>query len=210
MLAALELAEELGVRPVEMLSLRVDQERGEVHVTGAKKSGQQRGADRTLRPAITELWAMDRLAKAAEALQAAEREKPGAVHRVQSRLERLTRKLWPRRQARPTLYSLRHQVGSALKASGADRAAIAYVMGHQSTQSVEVYGDRRSAKRSGGLAIKAGDREAQAFEGRENHTEPHAAPAERSACGPEEKPVQQGEWQPPTPAQYSGPSGPGM
>ena len=209
-LSALELAEELGVRPVEMLSLRVDQERGEVHVTGAKKSGDKRGADRTLRPAITEPWAMARLAKAAETLQSAERKRPGAIHRVQSRLDRLTRQLWPRRKARPTLYTLRHQVGSALKASGADRTAIAYVMGHQSTKSVEVYGDRRAGKRSGGLAIQAGDREAQAFEGRENHREPHSGPADRTACGPGETPVQQEEWQPPTPAQYQGPSGPGM
>lgn len=90
---------------------------------------------------------------------------PGVIHRVQSRLERVTLRLWPRRKARPTLYTLRHQMGAGLKASGASRAAIAYVMGHQSTQSVEVYGDRRSAKRSGGLAVEAGDREAQAFEG---------------------------------------------
>lgn len=178
-LAALRLAEELGVRPAEMLGLQVDQERGAVHVTGVKKTG-QRGADRTLKPTITEPWAMAMLAEAVEALQAAEREKPGVIHRVQSRLDRLTRQLWPRRQARPTLYSLRHQVGSALKASGASRAAIAYVMGHQSTKSVEVYGDRRSAKRSGGLAIQAGDREAAAFEGRENHRAPHAPRSERS------------------------------
>lgn len=212
-LAALALAEELGVRPVEMLSLNVDQERGEVHVTGAKKSG-QRGADRTLRPTITEPWAMARLAQAAETLQAAEGKRPGVIHRVQSRLDRLTRQLWPRRQARPTLYTLRHQVGSGLKASGADRTAIAYVMGHQSTKSVEVYGDRRAGKRSGGLAIQAGDRESSAFEGRENHNAPHAAPQERSACGPENPtpltPVQQEGSQPPPSATSSGPNGPGM
>lgn len=183
-LAALSLAEELGVRPAEMLSLRVDQQRRVVHVTGAKRSG-QRGADRVLRPFISEPWAMSGLAASVETLRAAEAKSPGVIHRVQSRLDRVTRKLWPRRKMRPTLYTLRHQMGSGLKSSGASRAAIAYVMGHQSTQSVDAYGDRRSAKRSGGLAIKVGDREAQAFEGRENHSLPPGAPTEHSACGPE-------------------------
>jgi integrase len=204
-LCALVLADTLGVRPAEMLGLRVDLERGEVRVTGAKKVG-QRGADRVLRLSDSSL--LKYVAAAAQTVQEGESKRPGVIHRAQSRLDRLTRRLWPRRQARPTLYTFRHTMGSQLKASGVSRAAIAYVMGHQSTKSVEVYGDRRSAKRSGGLAIQAGDREAAAFEGRENHREPHAAPAERSACGPEtpENPVQQEEWRPPTPAQR----GPGM
>ncbi|MDN6337226.1 MAG: site-specific integrase [Halomonas sp.] len=206
-LAALSLAEELGVRPAEMLSLRVDQARGVVHVTGAKRNA-QRGADRVLQPMITEPWAMRSLAVSVETLRDAEEGSPGVIHRVQARLDRVTRKLWPRRKMRPTLYTLRHQMGSELKASGASRAAIAYAMGHQSTQSVEVYGDRRSAKRSGGLTIEAGDREAAAFQGRENHTAPHE-PREAQPATPvvqqEEAPVQ-----PPTPAPYVGPSGPGM
>lgn len=204
-LAALSLAEELGVRPAEMLSLRVDQARGVVHVTGAKRSA-QRGADRVLRPSISEPWAMSALAESVEMLRCAEQGAPGVIHRVQSRLERVTLRLWPRRKARPTLYTLRHQMGAGLKASGASRAAIAYVMGHQSTQSVEVYGDRRSAKRSGGLAVEAGDREAQAFEGRENHTAPHepktreTQPATRGLSPAEPPVVSDG------PTGHSGPS----
>lgn len=207
--SALLLATLLGVRPAEMPGLQVDQEKGEVHVTGAKKTDDddKRGADRVL--VLQEGQQRRQVAIAVEIIREAESKSPGAMRRIQSRLDRLTRRLWPRRKARPSLYTFRHQVGSALKASGASRAAIAYCMGHQSTKSVEVYGDRRSAKRGGGLLIQVGDREAAAFEGRENHRAPHSAPA---AGRPGEAPGQQdqGDWQPPTPAPYSGPGGPGM
>lgn len=173
-LAALNIGEQLGVRPAEMLSLRVDVDMGVVHVTGVKKSDKSnRGADRTLRLSRGRMT-RQMLADAVATLQASERERPGVIHRVQTRLDRITKGLWPRRAARPTLYSLRHRMGSQLKAAGADRKAIAYVMGHQSTQSAEVYGDRRSAKRSGGLSLQVGEQEAQAFTGRENHRAPHA------------------------------------
>lgn len=200
-LFAVMLADTLGVRPAEMLHLRVDLERGEVHVKGVKKT-KQRGADRVLRVPK----GLGYIVAAAQEIQRAESDRPGVIHRVQSRLDRLTRQLWPRRRARPTLYTFRHQTGAMLKASGASRAAIAYVMGHQSTQSVEVYGDRRSAKRSGGLAVQAGDREAQAFVGRQNHREPHAVPAEWPAYRPETPtPVQQEGGEPPPSAPSNGP-----
>lgn len=187
-LAALNIAERLGVRPAEMLSLRIDPESGLAHVTGVKKSGKgDRGADRTLRLSGGRTTTL-MLQGLVEQLQASEKERPGVIHRVQSRLDRLTKRLWPRRKARPTLYSLRHRMGSQLKASGADRKAIAYIMGHQSTQSVEVYGDRRSAKRSGGLSVQVGEQEAEAFQGRENHRAPHAA---RSAAVAPSAPVEQ-------------------
>ena len=43
-----------------------------------------------------------------------------------------------------TMKSFRHQLGSNLKASGESDEAIAYMMGHQSTESISVYGNRRS------------------------------------------------------------------
>jgi hypothetical protein len=170
--AAILLAEKLGVRPVEMLSLRVDPELGVVHVIGAKKAGGLRGADRVL-TLPDDLKIRKNISEAARIVQRTEREKPGAVHRIQSRLDRLSRKLWPRRKARPSLYTFRHQMGGNLKAMRLDRRTIAYIMGHQSTKSVEVYGDRRSGS-SGGIGIKLDGQEAERFEGRENHREPHA------------------------------------
>lgn len=49
--------------------------------------------------------------------------------------------LWSRRKKHPTLKSFRHQIGFILKASGQSPEAMAYVMGHQSTESISVYGD---------------------------------------------------------------------
>lgn len=206
-LAAIFLVRNLGVRPVELLSLRVDKERGVVHVVGAKKSDGLRGADRVLTlpddPHIRR-----NIADAASIVQHAEREKVGAIHRIQSRLDRLSRKLWPRRKARPSLYTFRHAMGGDLKAMGLNRRAVAYIMGHQSTQSVEVYGDRR--KGTGTVGIKITGQEAQAFQGRENHREPHA-PHETIAP---EAPVEQEKSVEPaasTPSQgFRGPSEPGF
>ncbi|MCA1789343.1 MAG: hypothetical protein LC667_05640, partial [Thioalkalivibrio sp.] len=70
-------------------------------------------------------------------------------------------------RGRPSLYTFRHQLGAELKSMKLDRRAIAYIMGHQSTQSVEVYGDRRKSR--GGIGITLTGQEASRFQGRENH-----------------------------------------
>lgn len=148
LMAALFVAKHLGCRPAEMPGIS-DQGDGRFTIHGAKKTG-NRGADRTL---VAEEGIREPLTKAVAVLKGVN------IGAVQDRLERLSKRLWPRRKARPTLYSFRHQMGSNLKASGMDRAAIAYTMGHQATESVERYGDRRSAKGSGGLKVQpdAGD-----------------------------------------------------
>lgn len=217
--AAILLAERLGVRPAEMPGLKVDQERGTVWVTGAKRTG-ERGADRELTlpddPRVRK-----NIAVSAQKLA---RVGPEGVRRIQSRLDRLSRKLWPRRQARPSLYTFRHQMGAELKSMKLDRRAIAYIMGHQSTKSVEVYGDRR--KSSGGIGIKITGQEAERFQGRENHTaapdglpESKVPPALRAVAQSlksetPETPVQQEKPAKPaasTPSQgFRGPRGPGM
>jgi integrase len=73
------------------------------------------------------------------------------IHRIQARLRTLTKSTFPKRKSQITLYSFRHQLGGNLKASGMDRVSIAYTMGHQSTSSVDVYGDKR--KISGRIAV---------------------------------------------------------
>jgi hypothetical protein len=50
--------------------------------------------------------------------------------------------------------SFRHQFGSNLKISGRAPDVIAYMMGHQSTRSIEKYGDARKGF-SGKLGLKA-------------------------------------------------------
>ena len=212
--AAILLAMRLGVRPAEMPGLKVDQERGVVHVTGAKRTG-ERGADREL-TLPDDPRRREAIAVSAKKLA---RVGPEGVRRIQSRLDRLSRKLWPRRQARPSLYTFRHQMGAELKAMRLDRRAIAYIMGHQSTQSVEVYGDRRKSK--GGIGIKITGQEAGRFQGRENHTaapegmpESRLPPSLRGAGKTPQTPVQQGQDRPQQPSAPlkapKGPSGPGM
>lgn len=152
--AAIEIALLLGCRPAEMLGIEM---RGikngsyRVFITGAKKSEDgQRGLDREL--IVTEenynTISRSKLALHDEAVNNSKNSKPGlAMHRVQRRLENATRKLWPERKHRITLYSYRHLLGSDLKASGLKREEVAAIMGHQSVDSVDLYGDKRTSKR---------------------------------------------------------------
>lgn len=145
--SAIMLAAYTGCRPAEMPGIRRVAE-DQVFIPGAKKSKGERGLDRTITLSKEKC---DVIETAVGALYHMDPDHGKAIHQVQSRLDRLTKKLWPRRKARPTLYTLRHQMGSDLKASGLSRVEIAYVMGHQSTESVEVYGDRRKKSGRGGV-----------------------------------------------------------
>ncbi|MBF0256164.1 MAG: hypothetical protein HQL47_06835, partial [Gammaproteobacteria bacterium] len=74
------------------------------------------------------------------------------LNNLQKRFERAAKRLWPKRKILPTLYSLRHQLGSDIKASGLSDAERAAIMGHLSQSSIESYGYVQSGKRR---AIKA-------------------------------------------------------
>lgn len=156
---AVMLARITGARPAEMQRIRVDGLR--VIIEGAKKSHDgTRGADRVL--VVTE--------SEAQMVTACVHHLGGAnMGAIQDRLSAAGRKLWPQRAAVPSLYSWRHQLGSELKAAGIDRKEVAYLMGHQSTGSVDRYGSRRTAR--GGKVPRAP--EGEAFENvRERHSEP--------------------------------------
>ena len=135
--ASLVLAYWIGVRPCEMRTISVSG--NQVKIIGGKKSAElHRGADRTLvidKPKILKLieWAAHRMSKC-----------PRTNTAIRDRFRREARALWSRRKQVPTLKSFRHQIGSILKASGESPEAMAYIMGHQSTESISVYGDGRS------------------------------------------------------------------
>ena len=138
MIAALVWARKTGLRPAEMPHARILDD-GTVRIEGAKKSHEgKRGADRDLRLDADDLRNLrayqDDLPKTA-----------AEVGRLQRRMQNVVRDVFPRRKARPSLYSWRHQLGSDLKAAGLDREEIATIMGHQGTGSVDQYGNRRSA-----------------------------------------------------------------
>ena len=137
--AAVLMAKYLGVRPAEMMGVRV-REDGLIEIRGAKQSHEgTRGADRVVDvpPAVRAT-----IAQCVEEL----RDSPRGLTGVQDRLRRICRDLWPQRKALPTLYTYRHQLGSDLKAWGVDRVKIAYVMGHQATKSADQYGDKRQGR----------------------------------------------------------------
>lgn len=148
LVAMLEIARILGCRPIEMLSLQFREET-HVKITGAKKTENGlRGLDRTVTLTATEHEIVHSaflyLHEERSCLQI---EKEVYIKRLQGRLATATKNLWPRRKHRITLYSYRHLMGSDLKASGMDRAEVAAIMGHQSIDSVDVYGNSKTSQR---------------------------------------------------------------
>ena len=134
--ASLVLAYCLGARPCEMRTITITG--NQVHIIGGKKSAElHRGADRTL--VIEKLKTLKLVEWAAQWMS----ECPRTNTAIRDRLRKECRILWPRRKKHPTLKSFRHQMGSILKASGESPENIAYIMGHQSTSSISVYGDGR-------------------------------------------------------------------
>ncbi len=159
---AVMLAKLTGARPAEMPTIRVDGDR--VFITGAKKShGGTRGADRVM---VVGSKQAEMVAACVKHLERA------GMGPVQDRISAAGHRLWPQRKAVPSLYTWRHQLGSNLKASRLDRKEIAYLMGHQSTASVDRYGNRRTGKNG---KVPRAEPE-QTFENiREKHAEPPAA-----------------------------------
>jgi integrase len=134
--AALTLIKFTGARPAELKNMRVKD--GIIAIMGAKKShASTRGADRFL--TVDDAGTLSIIEACLMILNQSDKSMDAIRHRLRDEGV----KLWPRRNAVPTLYSMRHQVGSNLKASGKGARVVAYIMGHQSTSSVSVYGDRR-------------------------------------------------------------------
>lgn len=161
--AALFVAKHTGARPAEFKNIEV--RAGKVCIQGAKKShGGNRGADRelVLPPEVV------------RHIEGAVRYLKGDIGPIQDRIRAAGKKLWPQRKAVPSLYSYRHQMGANLKGSGLDRVEIAYLMGHQATESVDVYGNSRTAQRNGkGLPKVPFDADLSLI--RVDHTQPPAA-----------------------------------
>ena len=134
--ASLMLAWICGVRPCEIRTIFVDADK--VYVSGGKKShAGLRGADRVLDVEDEDVLAT--VGFCADLMRASSR----SASTIRDRVRQEAKLLWPRRKNLPTLYSLRHQFGANLKAAGLDDRVRSYLMGHQSTQSIQVYGDKR-------------------------------------------------------------------
>jgi hypothetical protein len=170
-MSALYMANKLGCRVSEMPLVRIID--GKVFVPSVKKSEKgDRGLDRLLE--LPE-YDVGQIALAVQAIAAEVDGKAGKMRRIRSRLETLHKKVFPRRQGgQINLYSYRHQLGSDLKGSGMSRENIAYIMGHQSTVSVEVYGNSRGSRRGREVAPGVAQ-EVVNNQVRSNHTPPPSA-----------------------------------
>jgi len=134
--AAVSLIRFTGARPEELKTIKIVD--GVVVILGAKKSHQgQRGADRLL--SVDDDNVSSLIANCIHILKQSDM----SMDAIRHRLRKEGQQLWKRRKVIPSMYSMRHQFGSNLKSSGSDARTIAYIMGHQSTSSVAVYGGRR-------------------------------------------------------------------
>lgn len=139
-----------GCRPAEAAGIVAVG--GAVSITGVKKSEKlQRGADRTLFIEDDAIF---------QAVEQAVRDLDGMTgDKIENALERFratAKAVFPKRKMHPSLYTFRHQIGANLKSDKSmSQKEVAYVMGHQSAESVKVYG--RSQAGNGKSWLKMAD-----------------------------------------------------
>ncbi|MCL5975397.1 MAG: site-specific integrase [Gammaproteobacteria bacterium] len=149
LLAVLEVVRETGVRPCEIDKMTFNADNSSLDIISAKKTEDGlRGLDRTLYfdtgqfntlTAAHKAWKQHKLLSGSDSTK--------AMKLLQDQLARVTKALFPRRKNRITFKSYRHQFGSNLKASGWTRRETAAAMGHQSVNSLSLYGNIRNASR---------------------------------------------------------------
>ena len=141
-LAAVMIVSITGCRPAEINSISLIGNQS-IKIIGAKKIDGIRGCDRILKLTHRDY-------KIVELLLGHIRHdtsgKTNDMSRIQRRLQRHVKKLWPARKHHLSLYSYRHQLGSNLKSTGINKADMAEMMGHRSVSSIDVYGDRRTSQ----------------------------------------------------------------
>ncbi|MCU9105933.1 site-specific integrase [Pseudomonas aeruginosa] len=131
---ALMLISMTGARPCELSNISIEGSR--IKIPGAKHShGGLRGADRTLE-ADEDFCQL--VCNALEAFRSDVR----SLDSIRIEIHEAAKEVFSRGKP-PSMYTLRHQFGANLKASGMSRVEMAYVMGHQATDSIGRYGDKR-------------------------------------------------------------------
>lgn len=131
---ALLLIKITGARPCELSKITIEGNR--INIPGAKHShGRLRGADRVLE-------ASDEICGLVRAALVAFHSEKRTSDAIRMSVRDIAVEIFGRKKA-PSMYTLRHQFGADLKASGMSRREIAYVMGHQATDSISRYGDKR-------------------------------------------------------------------
>jgi hypothetical protein len=139
--SAVVIAYHTGMRPDEMSSAYFN-ENNELVIIGSKKNEKlQRGADRVIK--FGDDGINKEIRSHLDKLQTSGRSK----ETIQTTISRATHEAFKRRKSPPTLKSFRHQFGSELKAlithGKMSKQEAAYLLGHQSTESLDRYGDVR-------------------------------------------------------------------
>lgn len=139
--SAVVIAYHTGMRPDEMRQAYFN-EKNELVIIGSKKNEKlKRGADRVIKFDDDAINQEIRLHL--ENLQGSGKSK----ETIQTSISRATHEAFKRRKSPPTLKSFRHQFGSELKAlikhGKMTKQEAAYMLGHQSTESLDRYGDVR-------------------------------------------------------------------
>lgn len=150
-LAAVMAVHITGCRPAEIPKITLH-ENNIVSIISVKKIDDVRGCDRQLKLSNRAFKTLDLL------LPYIEHDKPSRtndISRIQRRLQRHVKKLWPQRKRQLSLYSYRHQMGSNLKTSFFKIGEIAEIMGHRSIESIDVYGDSRLSDQRFKIEIKS-------------------------------------------------------
>lgn len=146
---AITVAWMIGCRPSEMMSIQLLPENG-IFIKGSKQTDDgMRGMDRYLylNDESFKIFSvgLELMKRELEKLAPGETQMR-AVGMLQKRLDGLNKKLFPKRKKHITFKSFRHQLGSELKSSSLDRVQSAAILGHQSVDSINKYGDSRSGK----------------------------------------------------------------
>ncbi|WP_341304678.1 site-specific integrase [Pseudomonas sp. TMP25] len=135
--AALLLIYHTGARPCELSGISITGQ--QIHIPGAKNSHDGlRGADRTLE---SEQQLCDTVANTLTVFKSQSR----SLDAIRMTIHSVAVGLFGKRKV-PSMYTLRHQFGANLKESGMSRIEMAYVMGHQATDSINRYGDKRQGR----------------------------------------------------------------
>lgn len=161
-LGAVLLAYLTGMRPAEMLKMELKPEQSAIFIHCVKESEKgDRGLSRELTFSRGEYkilqWAYFAVQSEEQRLDRSGDlcDPDRTMKRIQNRLADKMKTLFPRRKNRITLYSYRHQMGSNLKASGFDHITVSAIMGHQCVNSVDDYGNGKSATRLPSMAVSA-------------------------------------------------------
>ncbi len=141
-----------GLRETEWrrAQLIVDDQKIQLRVINAKATnGRGNGAERVLDLGALSHGELDCIRAHLET--ARRHHEQGTFERYQKacqlRVRVAAKKLWPSRDRRPTLYTMRHQFAADAKARGLSREEVAALMGHASRETVaRHYGKKRSGQ----------------------------------------------------------------